>query len=356
MKTLYQYRGFGSVAMLLVVLALSGCGGTSTTEDHTVTPADKPDPEVVAATNGFGLNMLQKLVVEKPAANVFASPTSIALALAMVYNGAAGDTQTAMSQAMGLHEFSPKTINDAFLAMRNSLALPADEAQLTIANAIWTKQGLTFKPDFLTTNHDFYGANAATLDFGSPEAAGVINDWISAQTQGKIPKLVSPEEVQSLLMFLADAVYFKGKWTVPFDVAATQDAPFTKADGTQQPLPMMFQDASFNYLEQDGVQVVELPYGKGRMSMIVALPAKQANLAAFAQSLTPGRWQGWLDGLARHPGVLKLPRFKVEYEAMLNDTLTQLGMGVAFDPDHADFSGMIDTSKLWLGFVKHKTF
>ena len=356
MKSLDQYRAFALIAMLFVALALAGCGGTSTPADHPITPAEKPDPEVVAATNGFGLNMLQELVAQKPDANVFVSPTSIALALAMVCNGASGETKTAMQTAMGLQDFSPETINNAFLAMRNSLVLPADEAQLAIANAIWTKQGLNFKPDFLKTNHDFYGANVATLDFASPGAAGVINDWISQQTQGKITNMVSPAEVQSLLMFLADAVYFKGKWTAPFDVNATQDAPFTKVDGTQQTLPLMFQDGSFNYLEQDGVQVVELPYGKGRMSMIVALPAKQADLAAFAQSLTPERWQTWLDGLTQRPGDLKLPRFKVDYETMLNDTLTQLGMGVAFDPDHADFSGMIDTSKLWIGFVKHKTF
>ncbi len=159
------------------------------------------------------------------------------------------------------------------------------------------------------------------------------------------------------MLFLVNAVYFKGKWTSAFDRANTADGYFTAASGVRQQRPMMRQRGDYQYLENENFQAISLPYGEGDWSMYVFLPSQTSSLSSFEKNLTPANWDAWIDDFELGSGEIVMPRFKVEYEVTLNNALKAMGMGVAFDPQRADFSGMLQTSlRPFISEVKHKAF
>jgi serpin B len=158
-------------------------------------------------------------------------------------------------------------------------------------------------------------------------------------------------------LFLINAIYFKGAWSTEFDKAKTKDDVFTIGSGSQKRLPMMTQSGKYDYYEAANFQAVSLPYGSGRVSMYVFLPAAGTTINQFLPSLTTANWDAWMKSFSKTQGAIVLPRFKVEYEITLNDALKALGMGVAFDPDRANFSGILQTAQnAFISKVKHKTF
>ena len=228
--------------------------------------------------------------------------------------------------------------------------------KLQIANSLWARQGLQFKADFIQRNKDYFGAQVTALNFDDPAAPATINQWVSEKTNGKIDKIVDQIDPSSIL-FLINAIYFKGAWEKTFDAAKTREDNFTLAHGTKR-LPMMSQSGNYPYLETKDFQAVSLPYGGGRVSFYVFLPTRQSSLAAFEKSLSESNWQQWVQGFRATDGDISLPRFRVTYEATLNDALKALGMGVAFDEGRANFSGMIEMGgqRVFISNVRHKTF
>jgi serpin B len=160
-----------------------------------------------------------------------------------------------------------------------------------------------------------------------------------------------------MMLYLINAIYFKGDWTRQFDKTKTSDQPFHLLDGSTKPVPLMTQGGTFTYLKNDSFQAVSLPYGNGRLSMLVFLPASGSSLQAFEQSLNETNWQTWNSQFHNAEGALKLPRFSMDYELSLNQTLKALGMSTAFDSKAADFSAMGSGSeRFYISEVKHKTF
>jgi serine protease inhibitor len=317
------------------------------------------DPQLLKANQQFSFKLFQAIATQAPTAdNVFVSPTSVALALSMANNGANGTTRSAIDQALQLNGLSLAALNQSNLALKTVLETADPAVRLNIANSLWARQGMTFNADFLQRNQDFYQAEVATLDFRQPESVGRINGWVKTKTQGKIPQIVDrlkPEDV----MYLINAVYFKGDWSVPFAKSATKSHPFTLADGKTKSVPMMSRRDRLSYYETPQFQAVRLPYGQGRWSMYLFMPSKNSNLAAFRQTLTAANWQTWMSRFQMENGLVKLPKFKSDYEVELKSALTALGMGVAFDPDKADFgnlwpAGPAPSSSI--DHVKHKTF
>jgi serpin B len=195
-----------------------------------------------------------------------------------------------------------------------------------------------------------------TLDFGDPAAPAAINSWVSDKTKGKIDKIVSQIDPQSIL-FLINAIYFKGKWTDQFDKAKTAPDTFTTGSGQQKPHPLMHQSGNYNYFEGPNFQAISLPYGAGRVSLYIFLPPRGTSLAEFQKSLTLQNWDAWMGQFSKTKGEIAVPRFKVEYEVGLNEALKALGMGIAFDPERANFTGMVQSSQnAFISRVKHKTF
>lgn len=354
----------------MLALLLAGCGGSGETSNNYPSRLS-PTPEAVnratkslstgkaksvtAAANAFGFSLLRELAKKEPNKNLFISPSSISIALTMAYNGAEGGTKTAMERTLGIAGMTVREVNDANKDLRTLLAAPDKGVRIDIANSLWAKQGVDFKREFLGRNEDYFGAKVTALDFSKEEAPDAINVWVSEATQEKIKQIVDkiPPE---MVMYLIDAVYFKGAWEKPFDPKQTMPREFTVFDGKKKEVPFMQRAGEFETFKAEKFEAVRLPYGTGRIGMFVFLPNGGVPVGEVVKQLDAKNWDGWIPKIKKLEGSVALPKFKAEYSAALKDTLAMLGMGEAFDPDKANFSGMAADMKLYLTSVGHKTF
>lgn len=347
------------VLLLLFIVAPAGVAGCRPGgETAYAEPADYVDPRLVSANTAFAFDLFHILREEKPGENIFISPASVSLALAMTYNGAAGETAGAMAEVLCFQGMSLDEINNAFSDLGTILQNPDPKVDLSVVNSLWARKGIEFYDDFLQRNRNYYGAEVAALDFNLPDAAATINRWVEQQTHDKIKDLIEAPIDPEAVLFLINAIYFKADWAKPFDPKHTREIPFHLADGSSKQYPVMFQEGEYSYLEGDGFQAVGIPYGKtGRISMYIFLPGPDQTLADLYGRLTPEAWSSWAGQFREIEGMVGLPRFKFEYESTLNDALKSLGMEIAFDDTAADFSAMRPTPpRLYIAEVKHKTF
>ncbi len=320
--------------------------------------------ELVQGNNGFAFDLYRALR-EKENSNIFYSPFSISIALAMTWAGARGETERQMAET--LHFTLPQDrLHPAFNALDLELAQRGQGAQgkdgkgfrLHIVNALWGQQGFQFLPEFLDTLARHYGAGLRLLDFaGNPEAARkVINDWVGDQTEGRIRDLIPPGAVDPLTrLVLSNAIYFNAAWAEPFEKNLTADGPFYLLDGRQVMVPMMRQTAHLGYAEGEGFQVVELPYEGQELAMVILLP-DAGRFEEFENSLDAERVEEILGRLAYGQVTLTMPRFRIESDFGLADMLAAMGMPAAFRPDQADFSGMDGSRDLYISHILHKAF
>jgi serine protease inhibitor len=317
-------------------------------------------PRLVGAINRFGFRLLRELAGDAPAENLLISPASLSAALSMTYNGAAGETARAMAEALCQEGLSLDEINRAHATLWAALASADPQVTFEAANSLWARLGIPFLPDFMQRNREFYGAEVANLDFGDPQAADIINAWVNSQTHGKIADIVEPPIDPLTILFLINALYFKGQWRHQFDKTATKSGVFHLPDGRGKPCPLMTQSGTYLYLEGLGFQAISLPYGAGRLCLYVFLPAAELSLAGFLNMLGTNdvsAWNAWMGELRERDGVITLPSFKVSYAKSLNDALSTLGMGVAFG-DNSDFRAMSPLGEdpgIYIANVLHKT-
>jgi serine protease inhibitor len=312
--------------------------------------------KVASANSKFGLSLYSQLHQKSESKNIFFSPSSVSWCLSMVFNGAGGNTKQEMAQALQIGRLSLQELNSGYGEWRNTFVKPDPKVEIDIANSIWSRRGLAFRPEFLQTNKNFYAAEVSELDFNDPKSLSTINSWVKNKTRGKIEKIIDQISTDSVL-FLINAIYFKAKWAIEFDPAKTKEENFLTSGGKQEHVKMMRQRGDYQYQEHPEFQSVTLPYGDGRLSMLVFLPAKSSNLNKFHQMLTQENWEKWMTQYEKSEGTIGLPRFRIEYESSLNDALKALGMRKAFDPAQADFGAMITGSqKAYLSQVKHKAF
>ncbi len=320
--------------------------------------AKKVDDRLIAANSRFAFKLYEQALKERNSKNVFISPASVLLALAMTYNGAEGETRQAMAHALEVEGMSVDELNRASADLKSFVGSADPKVQLKIANSLWARNGLSLKPAFMQRLEEHYSAEVAILDFASPTAVATINSWVKRNTEGRIEEIVDKIERETIL-FLINAIYFKGEWQFAFDKEKTKNDVFRFADGRQNKLPMMFQSGRYNYQKDKDFQAVALPYGTGRISMYVFLPDEHTSLDQFERNLTSDNWENWMRGFRAAPGELTLPRFKIEYEAELNDMLKAMGMAEAFDPARANFSGIARPSsgeRIYISEVRHKAF
>jgi len=308
---------------------------------------------LAAASNAFGFDLFQQLWRQAVNKNVFFSPLSVTVALAMTYNGAAGETKNDMARALKIEGMNNAELNRASADLLKALKSADPKIELDIANSLWARGGMRFNEDFLARNRQFYGAEISTLDFNSPQSVATINRWVSAGTRGKIGRIIDNIDPQQV-MFLINAVYFKGQWQKRFEKTLTKEQPFHLIGGQQKPAPMMAQSGNYLYHRGDKFQAVSLPYGKGGVRLYLFLPDQGSSLDEFLKGLSFQKWEEWINNFNNTPGDVKLPRFKLDYEKTLNDALKSVGMEVAFNPREADFSGIRPERDLYISEVKHK--
>lgn len=320
-------------------------------------------PRLLAPTAAFGFDMLRRQVAADKGKNVFISPLSISVALAMTANGASGETFAGMSKALGLPDYGDKG-NTNNLSYSNLIsALTGDDLGVTmkIANSIWAAKtnAVKFSKSFLDANQDHFKAEVNEEDFGDPATATKMNQWCSDNTEEKITSIV--EEIPAdMVMYLLNAVYFNGKFGEQFDKDRTYPQPFNAPDGVYH-TPIMSRNADFNYTDIDeDFEMVALPFGDSdkRFSLFVLLPRKGKTADDVVAGLTAGKFFTACKDLRKTELDLYLPKFEVEYDVTLNQALIDQGMGDAFDGGKADFSRMFDSAagNLYISEVKHKVY
>ncbi|MGG4108426.1 serpin family protein [Paenibacillus lautus] len=314
----------------------------------------KVNTGMVKAQNDFGLRLHQALSnsPEYKSGNLIISPYSITQALALAYNGTAGDTAAEMSDVLGWKGMSVDDINEGNRQLR-SLLENGGGVVLNVANSVWHQQGLEMKKPYLQTVKDSYRAEVKEANLMHADAMDAINQWVNDKTSGMIPTIY--DEPPGGVAVLINAIYFNGGWMDEFDPANTVEEEFTLSDGTTQKIPMMKREARYSYKEGASWQAIRIPYGDGRMHMLVILPKETSSMDELQQQL----WKdtsAWKDDFSHETIQLGLPKFKVEQTFELPDALQSLGMIQAFDRDAADFSAMADDGeKFWIEKVKHKT-
>ena len=311
---------------------------------------------LVEADNLFGINLFQEVLeAEEPEKNVMISPLSVSLALAMTYNGADGDTKEAMEKTLELNGLTVDEINENYKMLIDALASVDPKVLMSIANSIWYEQTFEVEQDFINVNQNYFNAEVSPLDFINPDAVITINNWVADKTNEKITEIIN--EIPPLaVMYLINAIYFKGIWKYEFDESDTEEKPFYLSDGTTKDVPMMVQEASFNYFSNDFIQAVEMPYGTGNYSMIIMLPQYNKTLHDIIDQLSNENWNSWLSEFYEAEKVqIHLPKFKFEYKNLLNDELINMDMGIAFSGS-ADFSKINPLEQLFISRVIHKSF
>jgi serpin B len=299
--------------------------------------------------------------------NLFFSPYSIYLALAMTYAGAQGETKEQMAESLN-YSLPDHRLHNAFNWLDLELARRAEPRQgdevsgfqLNIANSIWAQRDYPFLPEYLDLLAENYGAGLRLTDFiNSAEPARLaINEWISEQTEEKINDLIPQGAVNDLTrLVLANAIYFKANWLYPFEAEATQEEPFYRLDGSEVNVPMMSTSGPelFSYVRGTGYQAIELPYEGADLSMVLLVP-DEGSFESFEVGLTTAELKSIMAGLEPQSVVLRMPKYKFKSDFSLATTLAGMGMSDAFSPDAADFSGMIGRRELYIQDVLHKAF
>jgi serpin B len=323
--------------------------------------------ELVAGNQAFAFDFYQ--AVREEEGNLFYSPHSLLLALAMTYAGARGETAEQFAETLNFR-LPQERLHPAFNALDLELAARGEQDepgedenrrfQLNIANSVWGQQGYPFLPEYLDLLAVNYGSGLRLVDYAAdPEAARLaINDWVSEQTEARIQDLIPPGAIDVLTrLVLANAIYFNAAWLYPFEENLTQDMPFNLLDGSQVNTPMMTYSIPerLNYGQGAGYQAVELPYLGDEVAMLVLAP-DEGTFSEFEASLDAAKLEAILAGLEPKTVALFLPKFEFETQFSLAETLAAMGMPVAFDPNLADFSGMDGSRELYITDVIHKAF
>jgi serpin B len=353
----WKIRGTAG-ALLAAAAALTGCSGSGAAPDNnTKNPASLPtavakaradntavSPAIVVADNTFGLSVLQTLQSQNSSTNVAISPLSLSLALQILYNGAAGDTLAAMTQTLQLGTLTQQQMNEANEALEAALIGADPQVELKIANSLWVHLDQTpVLPAFTQMDQNYYGAMMGDLA-GAPDN---VNAWVANETNGLILNILPRRDYSTVTAVIANAVYFKGQWTATFDPNSTHSAPFTLSDGTSTPAHMMQQSGTFAYLRGPDFQMVRLPYGQGRLSMLILLPDPGSSLGSFLTHLTAAGLDISLGQMQDAYGSVALPKFAAHSNSDMGPALQALGMAVAFHcPESGGAGPLADFSAL----------
>ena len=339
------------IVALLAGLILQGCSMAGLAA-HPPRP-DSVDPALAQAADRFGIRLLQAVHAQRSTDNLFLSPISAQMILALTANGARGETQSEMLGALGYGDMDLAAVNGENRDLRGLLVDPEPRVAISAANAIWHQKGFTVVPAFRQVAEDQYGAEVRATRFGEPEAAEAIDRWVAQQTRNRITRAVG-ETSEDVRVVLVNALYFKGEWQEPFDRDRTENGPFHRLDGSVAEVPFMHQTETFGYVAEEGLVGVRLPYGSGDLALYAFMPDEWEG---FVEGLTPERYQGWIAAMTEERIRLAFPKVRLNDSHELKDPLVALGMERAFDPDRADFSGLlVNTSPLFIARVIQKTF
>ncbi len=345
------------LSVFLILLSTFGCNLGGPTEP--IRELSSAETELVEADNSFGLKLFKEINAEETESNVFISPLSISMALGMTYNGAAGSTEEAMRTTLEFGDLSMDEINESYKSLIELLRSIDSDVEFNIANSIWYRDDFTFEQDFFERCRDYFDARVSPLDFSQSIAAkDTMNNWVDENTNGKIKQIVDNVDPLTDVMFLINAMYFNGTWTYQFNEEDTKEDTFYLPGGETKICKMMEVRSYFKFFEDSAIQAIDIPYGNGNYSMTVILPQEDQDIDLMITGLTNSQWDEWMDSFTEDSVNLFLPKLKLEYKIkdLLKEVLTNLGMGIAFDDEEADFTGMYEPGNIFIDRIIHKTF
>ena len=320
---------------------------------------EDPGPAVVKGNTDFALDLYREL--RDTEGNLFFSPYSISTALAMTYAGARENTAKQMADVLHFPSGQNK-VHPAFGQLEtllNEIQTQGD-IRLNVANSLWPQEGYPFLEEYLALVKKHYGVVITPLDYqrAAEKARKIINQWVEEKTKDKIKNLIQPGVLDAVTrLVLVNAIYFKGNWAIQFDEKWTKDDTFYLLSGRTVQTPLMTQKEEFPYGDGEFLQVLELPYVGESLSMIVLLPNEKDGLPQLEKQLTAANLERWTSGLRKQKVKVFLPKFKMTSQFSLSKTLVGMGMGDAFNPNKANFSGMDGRLNwLYIGAVLHKAF
>lgn len=353
--------------ILIGMVVVSGCVTVPITPPEPFEPLDDTGStaegvaKVVGANNQFAFELYSELKNDSSndGENIFFSPYSISTALAMTYEGARGQTAEEMATVF----YFPEDENERrpnFARVYNDINSGGGQLyQLKTANALWAQQDFQFSDDYFNVIEDYYGGKVTNLDFvGDPDGSrSTINGWVEQKTNNKIKDILGPGTITALTrLILTNAIYFKGTWVYQFDPSQTGDRNFYITPENLVQVPMMHldnDDAKFNYMENSEFQIIELPYKGDELSMLIILPHE--DLASIEGDLDVEKLKMYREMMHERNMEVYLPKFTFETKYQMKDTLSGMGMPLAFSPS-ADFSGMTGSPDLYIDFVIHQAF
>lgn len=321
--------------------------------------ADAVDKSLTDSNRKFAFKIFKELNKEDNDKNIFISPFSISTALAMVYNGAEEETKKAMADALQLDNTEIENINNGYSDLIASLESADAQIKINIANSIWTSKDFEpiVKKDFTDKLKLFYDTELYTKDFGNQQTADDINNWINDKTRGKITKMIDFID-RNLVMFIINAIYFKGDWTTKFKEEYTEKEDFFLSSGQKIKVDMMnAYSGNFSYYKGNDFRVGRLPYGRDKIAMYIFLPDEGVSLDSFIESLDEKFDEHIKNTWPEHELEVKLPKFKIEYgKKRINKHLEKLGMQIAFDKWNANFKGIAEPidKNIYIDYVDHK--
>jgi len=346
--------------LIVLVIFIAGCGEEQIiTDDSGATTTGTAS--VVDANNQFAFELYSEFKddAEHKDSNIFFSPYSISVALAMTYEGARGQTAEEMQSVFHFPEND--ILRPNFAAIYNNINKRNKNHELRTGNALWVQQDYPFIEDYLTTVETYYGGKAANLDFirETEKSRQTINSFIEEQTNNKIKDLIPPRGIDSLTrLVLTNAIYFKGTWKWEFDKSDTREQDFKITLNNVVKTPMMYmkpEKAEFNYADAGELQILELHYKGEEISMLILLPTE--NLDNIEPSLTAEKLKEWKAQMREtRLDAIYLPKFEFDTKYSMKETLSSLGMPTAFSEENADFSGMTTAEKLFITAVIHQAY
>jgi serpin B len=343
---------------LLTLLLLIACSESVTDSGNAELPREltKTEKAIVQADRSFSIKMFKELAVGSDEENVFISPLSISMALGMTLNGANGQTFDEIQSTLELHDLSLPEINEGYSSLKELLTDLDPKVQMEIGNSIWSRQGFQIEEDFSSNLTNYFDAESSELDFNDPESVNIINNWVQKKTHGKINEII--ESIPSgMIMYLINAVYFKGDWVYEFDPEKTTERNFYKEDGQVKKVDMMTQKLPAKFYSDENIQMIDLPYGNGLFTMSLIKPTSDSTPidSLIETDLSLENLEKWYGENEKDTVDIFLPKLELSYEKSLNQPLENMGMPIAFT-NQADFSNINRNGGLTISEVKHKTY
>ncbi|MCG2791197.1 MAG: serpin family protein [Actinomycetia bacterium] len=315
--------------------------------------AESVDETLVNLNTDFALKIFKALSNEDKNLNVFISPISVSLAIAMAYNGSKNQTQQEIAEALEFKDYNIDELNSSFKVLLSSMANIDEMVELYTGNSIWSREDYTIEKDFTELVEYYYDASIYNVDFNDPNTAGKMNNWVSEATKGKISNIVSPKAIEDAVMYLINAIYFKGQWKDKFETENTKEDDFFLTDRNVKKVQMMENNKEYEYYDGSDFQMIRIPYGRNKTAMYVFLPDEDTEIGDFVNSLSCDLLNKSISEASATDVILKFPRFSIEYGTKsLIEPLKSLGMVNAFIADKADFSSIAPL--MFISQIDHK--